>query len=311
MVDERCRARCSGNAPPWTRVTSSRSTATASIHRRGRSRNVLPTSHRSGVNRVDDSVLSGSPSRKEIGVSSAAAAGSASFRRAPTRGACRASSSRLRRADRPGFRWTSTCGHGALPHEPPRGARLIELVADAGLRGRDGAGFPTAAKLRAVVARVGGLSSSQRLRGRACEREDPRCYAWRRISSSTASGWRLPRWEHARRSSAIAGRPYESWTRSTSRSRSAWTATRRSAAAVRLLVPESFVSGEETALVNFLNGGPPKPTFTPPRPFERGVAGRPTLVQNVETLAHLALVGRHGPAWFRALGAERNRVRPS
>jgi NADH:ubiquinone oxidoreductase subunit F (NADH-binding) len=51
-----------------------------------------------------------------------------------------------------------------------------------------------------------------------------------------------------------------------------------------------------------LEGREPKPAFTPPRPFERGLRGRPTLVQNVETLAHVALVARHGSGWFRALG---------
>jgi NADH:ubiquinone oxidoreductase subunit F (NADH-binding) len=67
-------------------------------------------------------------------------------------------------------------------------------------------------------------------------------------------------------------------------------------------VSANYVAGEETALVHQLNGGPAKPTFIPRRPFESGVAGRPTLVQNVETLAHIALVARFGSDWFRELG---------
>jgi NADH:ubiquinone oxidoreductase subunit F (NADH-binding) len=67
-------------------------------------------------------------------------------------------------------------------------------------------------------------------------------------------------------------------------------------------VPTRYVSGEETALVGWLNGGDAKPAFVPPRPFERGVGGRPTLVQNVETLCDLALIGRYGAAWYRSAG---------
>jgi NADH:ubiquinone oxidoreductase subunit F (NADH-binding) len=66
--------------------------------------------------------------------------------------------------------------------------------------------------------------------------------------------------------------------------------------------PQGYVAGHESALVNHLNGGAPKPTFSPPMPFERGVRRRPTLVNNAETLAHVALIARHGARWFRELG---------
>ena len=57
--------------------------------------------------------------------------------------------------------------------------------------------------------------------------------------------------------------------------------------------------------MHWLNGGPAKPTTTPPRPFERGVRGRPTLIQNVETLAHLALIARFGADLVPAAWAPR------
>ncbi len=66
--------------------------------------------------------------------------------------------------------------------------------------------------------------------------------------------------------------------------------------------PPRFLAGEESALVNRIEGGLAQPTFRPPRTFERGVGGAPTLVQNVETLAHVALIARHGAGWFREVG---------
>jgi NADH:ubiquinone oxidoreductase subunit F (NADH-binding) len=67
--------------------------------------------------------------------------------------------------------------------------------------------------------------------------------------------------------------------------------------------PARYVSGEETAAVRHVNGGPALPSFKPPRPFERGVRNRPTLVQNVETLANVPLIASRGAQWFRAIGA--------
>jgi NADH:ubiquinone oxidoreductase subunit F (NADH-binding) len=68
-------------------------------------------------------------------------------------------------------------------------------------------------------------------------------------------------------------------------------------------VQPGYVAGEETAAVRAINGGPAKPTDKPPRPFEEGVDGRPTLVSNVETLANLPYLQRHGSAAFRSQGS--------
>lgn len=67
-------------------------------------------------------------------------------------------------------------------------------------------------------------------------------------------------------------------------------------------VEPTYVAGEETAAVRVLNGGPAKPTDKPPRPFEEGVSGLPTLVSNVETLANLPFLHRHGARAFREYG---------
>jgi NADH:ubiquinone oxidoreductase subunit F (NADH-binding) len=68
------------------------------------------------------------------------------------------------------------------------------------------------------------------------------------------------------------------------------------------VVEPRYVAGEETAVCRAINGGPALPFSKPPRPFESGVDGRPTLVSNVETLVQAAWIARNGAAKYRALG---------
>jgi NADH:ubiquinone oxidoreductase subunit F (NADH-binding) len=70
-----------------------------------------------------------------------------------------------------------------------------------------------------------------------------------------------------------------------------------------IAAPDAYLSGQESAVVRALNDGPALPTFMGLHSIrDRGVRGKPTLVQNVETLAHVALISRFGSQWFRSLG---------
>jgi len=67
--------------------------------------------------------------------------------------------------------------------------------------------------------------------------------------------------------------------------------------------PGRYVSGEESALVTGSDGGESTPTFRVEKPTILRVGGRPTLVDNAETMANIGLIGRYGPVWFREVGA--------
>jgi NADH-quinone oxidoreductase subunit F len=74
---------------------------------------------------------------------------------------------------------------------------------------------------------------------------------------------------------------------------------------VRLRVVRSsglYIGGEETAVIATVEGGFPFPRKKPPFPAQSGVNGRPTTVNNVETIAHVTHIMRHGAAWYRGLG---------
>jgi NADH-quinone oxidoreductase subunit F len=66
----------------------------------------------------------------------------------------------------------------------------------------------------------------------------------------------------------------------------------------------AFVCGEETALIQSLEGQRGIPRLRPPYPIQRGFRGRPTLLNNVETLASIPWIVRRGAVPFAALGTE-------
>jgi NADH:ubiquinone oxidoreductase subunit F (NADH-binding) len=192
--------------------------------------------------------------------------------------------------------------HGPLPSS----SGLVELVAKSGLGGRGGGGFPTGHKLaavassrrRPVVVANGAEGEPVSFKDKTLLRRTPHLVLDGTALAAAAIG--------AREAFVAVARDAREEVAAVSRALDERRA-RRIDRGVRLQlveVPPGFVSGEETALVNVLNGGLAKPTFTPPRPFERGVRGAPTLVQNAETLAHVALIARLGPDWFRAVGTE-------
>jgi NADH:ubiquinone oxidoreductase subunit F (NADH-binding) len=208
--------------------------------------------------------------------------------------------------------------YGPLPLQAGRRARpaaLIDLVDRAGLTGRGGAGFPAAIKMRAVA--DGSETAGQR--GRPARRGGTVVVA-NGAESEPASAkdvTLLRRAPHlvldgvALAAAAVSADDaflcIASGRADLARAlESAANARRRTGTdqvPVRVVeIPHGYVTSEESSLVHFLNGGPAIPTFVPPRPFQRGVRGRRTLVNNVETLAQMALIGRYGAAWFRAVG---------
>jgi NADH:ubiquinone oxidoreductase subunit F (NADH-binding) len=192
--------------------------------------------------------------------------------------------------------------HGPVPSLA--GGRLMELVERSGLRGRGGASFPTATKLRAVAAGRRTIVVANGCEGEPASMKDTLLLT--RAPHLVLDGLALAVSAVGAREAIVATervRPHviEALQRAIAERAAAGT----DAVPVRLVgVPPRYLAGEESALVHFLNDGEAKPTNVPPRPFERGVGGRPTLVQNVETLAHLALVARHGWEWFRTVGTE-------
>ena len=189
---------------------------------------------------------------------------------------------------------------------PGGGPALIDEVDRAGLRGRGGAAFPTAVKLRAVAGRRQVVVVANGAEREPVSQKDKALLA--RAPHLVLDGAGIAA-ETVGASEVILC--VDRFASDPLMALAAALRERARAGADRVPVrveatPGAYVTGEESALVHWLNGGPAKPTFVPPRPFEKGVRGRPTLVNNVETLANLALVARFGAGWFRSLGTDRD-----
>jgi NADH:ubiquinone oxidoreductase subunit F (NADH-binding) len=196
---------------------------------------------------------------------------------------------RLLRSDLDGSHRGHLACYGPLPPLPAERRVLLDTIEASGLSGRGGAAFPTALKLAAVADRHPTTVIANGMEGEPASRKDavllgrnPHLildglvvaqYVLGVENATVAVSQRLPGLERAIREREGAQRP-------------------------RLMtLPASFIAGEESALLDGVSGRAGKPTGQ--RPYEQGV-----LVQNVETLAHLALIARYGADWFRQAGTE-------
>lgn len=192
-------------------------------------------------------------------------------------------------------------GYRALPD--PEG--FLDEVERSGLLGRGGAAFPLAVKLRsvraaaarrdrdAVVVANGEEGEPASIKDRWLLRNRPHLVLdGLRLAAATVAATRA----YVYVSDRAAARSVEDALAEVS------TESLGGPSISLFTVDAGYVAGEETAAVRAINGGPAKPTDKPPRPYQQGVTRRPTLVSNVETLANLPYLQRHGAAAFRSAG---------
>jgi NADH:ubiquinone oxidoreductase subunit F (NADH-binding) len=180
---------------------------------------------------------------------------------------------------------------------PRHGPEIISLIEASGLRGRGGAGFPTAHKLAAVERRPGrhavlaNGTEGEPLSGKdaALITHAPHLVLdGMAVAAAAVSAESSIVCVEAGRHDLVAVLKHA-------------VLERRDPVRVEILqAPARYVTGQETALVSWVGGGEAKPTGR--RPDRGGIGGQPTLVDNVETLANLALIARFGPSWYRSVG---------
>jgi NADH:ubiquinone oxidoreductase subunit F (NADH-binding) len=191
--------------------------------------------------------------------------------------------------------------HGEMPHRAKSGALIAEL-ATAALRGKGGGEFPLARKLDAVRRSPGTPAvvvnacegEPMSVKDRVLVQAAPHLVLDGALCCAAALG-ATDLVIATDALSVAAGEAVEDALAERNDLNSALEPT-------IVEVPPGYVSGQETALISYLNGGPPIPQRADKRVTERGIGRRPTLVSNAETLAHAALIARHGARWFRTAG---------
>jgi NADH-quinone oxidoreductase subunit F len=195
-------------------------------------------------------------------------------------------------------------GHGlrAARHRSPEELRAV--VARAGLRGRGGAGFPTGRKWSTVAA---GASAPFTVVVNAAEGE-PGTFKDRMLLREdpylVLEGARIAALAVGAREIVVALKA--AFVNELDRVREAAAEMREAGwlddVSFRTVEgPGEYLFGEETALLEVIEGRPPFPRVVPP--YRRGLEGAgPTLVDNVETLANVPGILRHGADWNRELG---------
>ncbi|MBX7431390.1 NADH-quinone oxidoreductase subunit F [Mycobacterium sp. Y57] len=203
---------------------------------------------------------------------------------------------RLLAAQGPGLAEHQRRFGGAMPRFGRRD--LIGLVEKAGLTGRGGGGFPTARKIAAVTGHKPVVVANG-AEGEPLSSKD--AVLLTRAPHLVLDG--LGAVAHALGadkvylylpSHAVAAVRHALAERRTAR-------LDRHAVTI-VDAPDTFVAGEESAVVRRIEGGPALPRDRRVITAVAGVRGRPTLVNNVETLAHIGLIARFGPGWFRSVG---------
>ena len=181
---------------------------------------------------------------------------------------------------------------------------LIEMCEQVDLRGRGGAAFPVARKLRAVLDRTTARRRAAVVvngtEGEPGSSKDKTLLARSPhlvLDGAVLAADALQATEIV---VAVAGSGPQA--ESVVQAVAADGALSRITRVVR--VPDRFVSGEGGALINAINGQPALPPGTKVLPSDSGVRGRPTLLSNAETFAQIAVLARLGPAGYASAGIE-------